>query len=340
MNLQAAYIFHSWRCLGGLFVLLGTSAALAAPPVQAREARDAESVEWLAKIAKAARALPYSGVFVHQTADNSSTSRITHLVDKQGVELEKIEALDGPQYEIVRRNEEMFCYQPDAKTVRVDRRASGRFFPSLITGSPQSIAENYRMRMGNIERIAGFDCQWIVLEPRDDMRYTQKVCAELSSGLLLRAKTYGERNQLLEQFMFTQLDINGNVNRQALNSQYEKSPGWQRDLSAKSQLKDTDTGWVVDNLPSGFKKVMEMLRNLAGRPQPVAQLVFSDGMAHVSVFAEPSQIQGKVSASGASDDNPTSFAVRSVGDYQVTVMGEVPLAAVQSIADGVSRRVR
>ena len=85
---------------------------------------------------------------------------------------------------------------------------------------------------------------------------------------------------------------------------------------------------------------MEMLRNLGVRPQPVAQLVFSDGLAHVSVFAEPAQAPGKVSAAGASDDNPTSFAVRSVGDYQVTVMGEVPLATVQAIADGVSRRTR
>ncbi|HEX9391183.1 MAG TPA: MucB/RseB C-terminal domain-containing protein [Usitatibacteraceae bacterium] len=337
MMLKAGYILLPLRYWSGLCILLGASAALAAPPVPARET---EAMDWLIRVSKAARDLPYSGVFVHQTADNSTTSRITHLVDKQGVELEKIEALDGPQYEIIRRNEEMFCYQPDAKTVRVDRRASGRFFPSLVSGSPQSIAENYRLRLGSVERIAGFDCQWIILEPRDEMRYTQKVCAEVGSGLLLRAKTYSERNHLLEQFMFTQLDVNGNVSRQALNSQYEKSPGWQRDYSVKSPLKDVDTGWVVGNLPAGFKKVMEMLRSLAGRPQPVAQLVFSDGMAHVSVFAEPSQMQGTVSASGASDDNPTSFAVRSVGDYQVTVMGEVPLVTVQAIADGVSRRAR
>ena len=342
MNVKIDYLLLPLRYIGSICVCMGASATLAAPPAPppSRESRDAEAMEWLVRISKAARELPYSGVFVHQTADNSTTSRITHLVDKQGVEHEKIETLDGPLYEIIRRNEEMFCYQPDVKTVRVDRRASGRFFPSLITATPQLIAENYRPQLGNVERIAGFDCQWIILEPRDAMRYMQKVCAEIGSGLLLRAKTYNDRNHLLEQFMFTQLDVNRNVNRQALSSQYEKSPGWQRDYSVKSPLKDTDTGWVVGNLPAGFKKVMEMLRSLSGRPQPVAQLVFSDGLAHVSVFAEPAQMPGKVAAAGASDDNPTSFAVRSVGDYQVTVMGEVPLAAVQAIADGVSRRAR
>jgi sigma-E factor negative regulatory protein RseB len=65
-------------------------------------------------------------VYVHQTAEGSTTSRVTHLVDKQGNEHEKLEMLDGPLFEVVRRNEEMYCYRPDQKTVRIDRRATGR----------------------------------------------------------------------------------------------------------------------------------------------------------------------------------------------------------------------
>ena len=194
--------------------------------------------------------------------------------------------------------------------------------------------------MGPVERIAGFDCQWVMLEPKDEMRYTQRLCAELGTGLLLRARTYNDRNQLLEQFMFTQLEVNRSVAKLTIKSRYEQSPGWQRDYSVKSPTKDTDTGWLVNNLPAGFKKVMEMMRSFTGRQQPVAHLVFTDGLAHVSVFAEPSQLPGKLTAAGASDDSPASFAVRTVADHQITVMGEVPLAAVQLIADGVSKRAR
>ncbi len=325
------------------------------------DVRDQEAVEWLERISKAARELPYSGVFVHQTVDNSSTSRVTHLLDRQGVEHEKIEALDGPMHEIIRRNEEMFCYQPDLKIVRVDRRASGRFFPSLITGNPKLVSENYRVKMGPIERIAGFDCQWLTLEPKDEMRYAQKLCAEVGTGLLLRARTYNDRSQLLEQFMFTQLDVNRSVAKTGIKSRYEQNAQtstWLRDYSVKSPpaplpassspsspslpsmtstTSDTNTGWLVSNLPAGFKKVMEMMRFLTGRPQPVAHLVFSDGLAHVSVFAEQSQLPGKLTAAGSSDESPTSFAVRTVADHQITVMGEVPLATVQAIADGVTR---
>jgi sigma-E factor negative regulatory protein RseB len=308
--------------------------------VELREVRGGEALEVIERMARAARELPYQGVFVHQTADEASTSRVTHIVDRQGVEHEKIEALDGPMSEIIRRNDEMFCYHPDAKVVRVDRRASGRFFPALITGSAQAVAENYRVKLGAQDRIAGFDCQWVVLEPKDALRYMHKLCAELGTGLLLRAHTYNERRQLLEQFMFTQLDVSRSVSKQAVKSQFEQAPGWQRDNSVKTTQKDTETGWIVNGLPSGFKKVMEIVRSFTGKPQPVAHLVFSDGLSNVSVFVEPSPTPGRVSAGGASDGNPTTFAVRTVTDSQVTVVGDVPFTAVQAIADGVTRQIR
>ncbi len=298
-------------------------------------------IEWLERISRSARELPYSGVFVHQTIEGATSSRITHMVDRLGNEHEKIEMLDGSLTEVIRRNDEMFCYQPDQKTVRVDRRATGRFFPSLVTGNPKEIAEQYRINLGNVERIAGHDCQWVVLEPKDAMRYLQKLCAELGTGLLLRARLYNDKNQMLEQFMFTQLDVTAAVAKQSVKSRFEQSQGWQRDstLSAqKNSAKLADSGWQVLNLPSGFKKITEMVRNLAGRKEPVTHLVFSDGLSNVSVFVEPSVGTPVQSSARTNDDGPITVALRPVADYQVTVMGEVPVAAVQAIADSVSRR--
>ena len=326
---QAVFI----ALIAGLILLSGHAGAQPTASVQL------DAREWLERIARSARELPYTGVFIQQTADGVSTSRITHLVDRQGIELEKLEMLDGPLTEIIRRNEDMYCYHPDAKTVRVDRRVSGRFFPSLISGNAKAIAENYTVKLGTVERVAGFDCQWVILEPKDAMRYMQKLCAELGSGLLLRARMYNNRNQMLEQFMFTQLDLSRGLAKQSLKSRFEQLPGWQITDSAKT-TKTTDTGWKVAQLPAGFKKVAEMVRTMAGRPAPVSQLVFSDGLLQVSVFVEP--IQGNAQTSGArmTDDSPIAFAMRPVADHQVTVMGEVPVAAVQAIADSVMMKGR
>lgn len=297
--------------------------------------------EWLDRISRSARELPYSGVFVHATLEGSTASRITHLVDKLGNEHEKLEMLDGPMLEVVRRNEEMFCYHPDQKVVRMDRRLTGRFFPSLVSGSPAALQENYRVKMGPVERVAGHDCQWITLEPRDGMRYLHKLCAELGTGLLLRARMYNERNQLLEQFMFTQVDVSGGIRKQDIKSRYESSPGWNREKPVKEGVKTAETGWQVGNLPAGFRKVVELVRNLSGKKEPVTQLVYSDGLMHVSVFVEQASGQSAnpvTSLARLPDDSPVSIAIRPVADFQVTVMGEVPVAAVQTIADSVSRR--
>lgn len=333
LNQFFALIKQACICLLVLICSVAASAfAQSASPVNAKKAAD-----WLDRIAKSARELPYTGVFVHQTTEGATTSRITHLLDRQGNEHEKLEMLDGPLREVVRRNEEMFCYQPDQKTVRVDRRATGRFFPSLISGNPAAIAENYYVKLGTVERIAGHDCQWVILEPKDTMRYMQKLCADLGTGLLLRARMYNERNQLLEQFMFTQLDVTGGVSPKNVRSRFEEK-GWQRDYSIKNNLKPADTGWHVGNLPAGFRKITEMVRNLAGRKESVSQLVYSDGLLHVSVFVEPITGSPVQSSNRMTDDSPISMAIRPVLDHQVTVMGEVPMAAVQAIADSVTRR--
>jgi sigma-E factor negative regulatory protein RseB len=355
-NVALSFITQSIRlAFGGalssafVFGLSGTTSLVFAGDVprtvdsraDTRDSKNGDALEWLERISRAGRENPYAGVYVHSTPENSTSTRVTHFVDKQGVEHEKIESLDGPMMEIIRRNEEMYCYQPQEKVVLIDRRTSGRFFPSLVTGNPKKIAENYRVKMGPKDRIADYDCQWIILEPKDSMRYMQKLCAELGTGLLLRAKTFNDRNQLLEQFVFTQLDLSRSVTKQSLKSKFEQSIGWRRDYSvASAPQKDVETGWLVSNLPAGFKKVMEMMRSQPGRPQPLAHLVVSDGLSHVSVFVEPAQASGKVNGGGASDDSPTTFAVRSVADHQVTVMGDVPFAAVQAIADGVTRRAR
>ena len=83
-----------------------------------------------------------------------------------------------------------------------------------------------------------------------------------------------------------------------------------------------------------------MTRNLVGRPEPVSHLVYSDGVLSVSVFVESVQTAPNSFTSVVAEDGPTSFAMLAVADHQVTVMGEVPVVAVQTIADGVARRTR
>jgi len=301
------------------------------------QAANDDALGWLQRAVQASRSASYAGTFVHMNGDRLSTVRITH-VNAGGDETERIEPLDGPAIEIVRRNEEMFCYFPDAKTVRLDRRITARFFPSILNAPAETIAKSYDVKLGKSERVLGYDCQWIRLDPRDDKRYPQRLCAEVNSGLVIRAKTFDDHRHVIEQYTFTDLRVGQQVARSDVRSIFEaRVKRWTTDAQPREEAKSVDTGWIVADAPKGFQKVTEIKRTLPGRPQPVSQIVYTDGVASISVFVEPNSAPVRTSEA-ATEEGTTTFFVRPMGDQVVTVLGEVPLATAQQVGRSVSRR--
>lgn len=309
-------------------ILLG----LVAPALAAEDAAQQDGFAWLAKMANASRQLNYSGTFVYQHADRIETSRIVHFVNPAGGEFEKLETLDGPAREVIRTNDQVTCYLPDARTVIIEKR-SARRFPALLPEPLSSVAENYVVSVSGKDRVAGYDCQVVLLEPRDKLRYGHQFCAEARSGLPLRARTLSEKNQLLESFAFTELKLGGSFSRDQVRSRYAaKSRDWKVDHSALV-LRDVpaDTGWTLSRQPAGFKKLTEMKRSIAGRAVMVSHIVYSDGLAAISVFVEP--LPKPRPAQSLSHQGAVNIYVRPVADHMVTVVGEAPAATVMQIAN-------
>ncbi|MGB7542665.1 MAG: sigma-E factor regulatory protein RseB domain-containing protein, partial [Burkholderiales bacterium] len=163
-------------------------------PVSAAIAQtDASALQWLQRIYSATQKLSYTGTFVYQQGQQVETSRITHLVDASGPH-EKIESLDGVPREIIRNRDEVVCYLPATMTVKIDKQPGWRSFPAILPEQLKGLSENYRVKKAEVERVAGYDCQVIVLEPKDRMRYGHRLWADLNTGMLLKAKTLDDRN--------------------------------------------------------------------------------------------------------------------------------------------------
>lgn len=293
--------------------------------------RDAQS--WLRKIQSAAQKLNYSGTFVYQQANQMRTSRITHLLDGRN-EVEKLEILDGKPREYIRNNEEVICYVPDAKTLLVEKRVTHDIFPAILANNATELTEHYNVRKEGSERIAGHDCQAISLQPKDGLRYGYKLWAEKGSGLLLRAQTLNEKNEVVEQISFTQLSI-GNIDRHRVKPSYTNTNGWKVENSTMSQV--NLSGWSVKALPKGFKKIREVKRlvsdTTSGSGQrEVSQIVFSDGLAAISVFIEP---ESQSRTEGSIQQGATNIVGKRHGDFWLTIVGEVPSAAIRQVANSI-----
>jgi sigma-E factor negative regulatory protein RseB len=305
--------------------------------VLAQSADQADALHWLERIAAAARGLNYTGTFVYTYGEQSETSRITHFVDRSG-EYEKLETRDGPRREIIRNDNEILTFYADSRVLRREKRAGRKLFPGLLPRQLSILTEYYHLRKGGQERIAGHDSQALILLPRDEFRYGHKLWAELNSGLLLKAKMLNEHDKVVEQFQFTEITINAPLTRDSVRPSFPIAPSDPRARLA-AEPRSVDTGWWVRNQPAGFKQILEMRRAKQGGEGQVSHLVFSDGLAAVSVFIEPLLPSRKV-VEGPSQRGAVNIYMRPVDDQLVTVLGETPPVTVMQIAQSVAPKSR
>lgn len=300
------------------------------------EAEDTrESLAWLGKVRSAALRLNYTGVFVYQQGPEVRTSRITHL-GRARTAREKLEMLDGQPRECIRKGDETTCYVPREKRLIVESRGSEKAFPHFPAASPEQITPYYRVRKSVSARVAGRDAQAIVLEPRDGLRYGYRLWVDKSTGLLLRAQTISEKGEVVEQIAFTQVSI-GTVLPSQVKASFNDTRGWRTENAVVSHL--DLSRWAIKWMPGGFKQIQAVKRLITDLPsdssrseREIAQLLYSDGLAGISIFIEPwsPQRSGKAVHQGA-----VNMVGKRHGEFWLTIVGEVPMVAIRQVADSI-----
>lgn len=305
---------------------------------QSNVASDVVSI--LRKAQSAPQKLNFSGTFVYQQGNQIRTSRVTHILDASG-ELEKLEILDGRPREYIRHNDVVSCYLPDSKTIQIEKQVSQEVFPSLFTGNPGALLEGYSINRVELNRVAGVDCEVFGFVPKDHFRYGYRLCIDKSTGLLLRAQTINEKNEVIEQIAFTQLQL-GDIDRNRLKPTFGDVSQWH--VENVTSPNTDQSGWQVKALPPGFKKTQELKRLIAApnsgkdaktkqeKANQAVQLMFSDGLATISVFIEP---DSGSRTEGSLQQGAMTIMGKRQGDYWLTVVGEVPFAAIKQVINSI-----
>lgn len=291
--------------------------------------------EWLMKINHAARDLEYDGVFVYQHDAQLEAMHIFHKVENKSVK-ERLVSLNGAPREIIRDAHEVRCYWPDKNSVMVEyRKADTKGFPSILPERMQDLDEYYVLQLGNTERITNRVAQLVIVKPVDQYRYGYHLWADADTGLLLKADLLDTNGAILEQFMFTQINIGIKIPAAALApGMTGKSMVWYREDGDTRNVSEKP-GWSASQLPKGFRLSAHMTRRLPMRKQPVEHLVYTDGLAAVSVFIEKQEKNVKPFMHGPSRMGAVHAMSAQSGDYQITTVGEVPAATVAFIGGSV-----
>lgn len=322
------------------FLAACLASSVLAVPALAQQPGDGEGLKVLERIATAAQQLNYTGVFVYQSGNRSETSRITHL-GEGGNEFERLEVLDGSPREVVRQNDEVRCYLPEKHLVIVERRSNQRSFPSLLPGCLAGLTENYTIRRGPSGRVAGIDSQSIQIEPKDGFRYGHQLWFDPKTGLLLKAVSLNEKGEPVETFAFTEVKIGGrSVTSTSLSTPDLQDGSWRMHIVRSSETKRDDSQWLFRNVLPGFRRQPGIKRQLhPGGPEGM-HVIFSDGLAAVSVFIDPMPTKTNVDGNAGAPFAIGAINVvkRYVGGYQLVVMGDVPAVALREFAEGIEPR--
>jgi sigma-E factor negative regulatory protein RseB len=300
----------------------------------------AETDVWqvLQKAAFAARELSYQGIFVYQIGSKSKSVQITHTFGSKG-EFARNVMLDGPPRELLSLGNDLVIYNQKKEKVIIEKRRGQNMFPAIIPTNLDAIKDSYQLRSAEMERVAGRQAQMLVLESKDNLRYSYRLWVDLEYGLLLKSVMFNSNNEIMENIAFSQLGL---FNSSGFDWFQPKIDTKKKYVMEDEVVTAADTAvaavWTLKQLPAGFHKVERMLRMVHGNAIPVTHIVFSDGLASVSLFVEPLSKAVKPKA----DVKPrhsivgnTSFYVNVTNGYQVTAVGEVPEATVAQIASAV-----
>ena len=298
----------------------------------------------LDRMIRASRSLDYIGTFVYRNGSTLRSMRIIHRADIDGSR-ERLVALSGTPREVIRDGERVMCILPDDRAVVVARRRPGRLHPSA-TFDPEvevdvSIGEFYALTSDGAERVADREADLIGIRPKDRYRYGLRLALDRETGLLLKLELLDGDSTALEQIVYTHLELPGAIPDEALEPRMSHAGFTRYETDAPAQAGHDPAPrpqeWTIGWLPAGFRMTGASYGPFEPGRDAVDHRVYSDGLTSLSIFIERG-LDGKRRIEGPSSVGAINAFSRVIEGYQLSVVGEVPEAAVERVAMSVRKR--
>lgn len=297
-----------------------------------------EAREWLSRMEQAVENLSYEGTFVHMVGDRLETMHVIHR-SVDGQVSERLFSRDQPGREILRHNDKVTCIFADQRTVLVEHRRDQRGTP-LLGAVPKDDAEIenwYEFLEAGDGRKLGRSARIIEIRPRDGYRYGHRLWLDVASAIPMKIQLLDHNGVPVEQIQFVSMMVPAEISDARLQPGVEvEGFTWlEQDRGASAGVLAADErAWQVETLPPGFRITEARLRTMPGSDHLVEHMVYSDGLASVSVFVEPAE-ETDHELTGLSRIGAAHAFTLVLHGQQVTAVGEVPPHTVESIARAV-----
>lgn len=302
-----------------------------------RQAVADDALEWLRRMTEAGDRLNYQGTLVYSHADTLTSFRLTHVRDGNR-EWEHLVQLDGSANEVVRGSGDLIYKAPGGTSTRMRFQPSASLRPDTSLEALAGIGEHYHLTLFAGARVAGRNAVRVIVQSRDTDRYGHVFFIDQATGLLLKSQLLDADGTLLETMGFTSLAIGENVGRseyQGARRIVDQHPRGAQ--AARPPAAPLPERWQFF-IPPGFAAGPEGVRAKRMNGSRVEVVTLSDGLSSFSVFSEP--LGAGHPHTGQGRRGSTTFVSRTVtghgGAWLITVVGEIPLATTQKVAESVT----
>jgi sigma-E factor negative regulatory protein RseB len=307
-----------------------------APPVLAQQADSVKS--WLDRMNAAVEELNYRGAFVHIIDGNAEELNIVHRYsDADGEVRERISAAGDNGREIIRTGDFVSTVVPEKRRVVVEEVKNSSIPTAAALNYSEDLQTYYDMHTAPKGPIAGHEAQLISIQPRDNFRYGYRVWLDRETALPLKSQVMDDNGEVVEQMLFTALEVVDSVpESEVLPAIGTDGFEWLRPIEARPDI-ESDEIWGATRLPNGFALSLSRHSLLAGSKYPVQHLVYTDGLATVSVFIAHPDSDADM-PEGLTRFGSTNVYSLKINGRLATVMGEVPPRTVERIANSLDAR--
>jgi sigma-E factor negative regulatory protein RseB len=312
----------------GRRLLLAVSLASVGGPVLA----DKLPQDWLNHMGAAVQSTSYEGTVIRIKDGKAEALKVVHTI-KDGVIMEKVVAQEGNGLEIIRKGNEVHCILPDRRSVLVEQWDDQSTLFSTLPSSDIRLGSEYDVAIVRKERIAGREAIMLAIRPHDGYRYGHRLWLDTETSFPLQAQLISD-GTAIEQVKFAEITLNHEIHASALEPSYStENFTWLQQSSGHAGLV-VEASWISDDLPAGFRAVLAHEETIEGSDEAVTHILYSDGLANVSVFIAANN--GKLAAGSARVGGSNSYGVEH-GDFEITAIGEVPALTVEQIATSMRR---
>ncbi len=305
---------------------------------------DLTAHEWLLKMSHAFRELNYKGIFTYERGNHLEALEITHLIE-DGIQRERLYHLNGAPREVIRHGHSIdYMYAGDQilrqGSIKQKKAASKKIGPfSVATPSAMAnLTDYYRLALKEQTRIADRRSIQISVEPIDIYRYGYDLWLDAETGLLLKSSLISPDQRVLERFQFVQVEIGDDLeDTQILPKQASHYQPKQHTLLNNEAQLEADVPIEVNWTPKGFRMSSHQQNSAHNNsPEPYV-LMYTDGLAVFSVFIE-SDVAADTAVGVVRHGATVAFATlvaQNNDQHLVTVVGEIPLATAERVAQSV-----